>query len=149
MADMSAEMRLDPVVRLRVLAAALPGSTLVTREIGAPLASVWAVVEDLERYSPLYEPSIASAAGEERGDRKILHMTYKNGLREDCVVRLAAGWCLMQSPSVVVAFAARSTKTGTLLAHLEHWRSPGQASFAASKLEGELLEIERLAQSLS
>jgi len=146
---MSAELGLDPVVRLRILAAALPGSTLVTREIAAPLASVWAVVEDLERFSPLYEPSVVSAASEERGGRKILHVTYRNGLREDCVVRLSAGWCLMQSPSVVVAFAARSTKTGTLLAHLEHWRSPGQASFAASKLEGELLEIERLAQSLS
>lgn len=146
---MSAELGLDPVVRLRVLAAALPGSTLVTREIAAPLATVWAVVEDLERFSPLYEPSVASAAGEERGGRKMLHVTYKNGLSEDCVVRLAPGWCLMQSPTVVVAFAARSTKTGTLLAHLEHWRSAGQASFAASKLEGELLEIERLAQSLS
>jgi hypothetical protein len=146
---MTDELGLDPIVRLRVLAAALPGSTLVTREIGAPLASVWAVVEDLERFSPLYEPFVASAAGQEGGGRKILHVTYKNGLREDCVVRLAAGWCLMQSPSVVVAFAARSTQTGTLLAHLEHWRSPGQSSFAASKLEGELLEIERLAQSLS
>lgn len=146
---MSAELALDPVVRLRVLAAALPGSTLVTREIGEPLASVWAVVEDLERFSPLYEPSVVSATSEERGGRKILRVTYRNGLREDCVVRLAAGWCLMQSPSVVVAFAARSTETGTLLAHLEHWRSPGRASFAASKLEGELLEIERLAQSLS
>lgn len=146
---MSAELGLDPVVRLRVLAAALPGSTLVTREIAAPLATVWAVVEDLERFSPLYEPAVADATAEERGGRKILHVTYENGLREDCVVRLATGWCLMQSPSVVVAFAARSTKTGTLLAHLEHWRSPRQASFAPSKLEGELLEIERLAQSLS
>ncbi len=146
---MSTELQLDPIVRLRVLAAALPGSTMVTREVGAPVGSVWAVIADMERFSHLYETAVAKAVGEEMADRKVLHVTYENGLREDCVIRLTPGWCLMQSESVVVAFAARSTKSGTLLAHLEHWRLPGRPSFARSKLEGELLEIERLAKSLS
>ena len=130
---------LDPIVRLRVLAAALPGATLVCRELGAPFAAVWTVVEDLERFSPLYEPAVAEAVVDVRAGRRVLHLTYTDGQREECVVRLASGWCLMQSPSVVVAFAARPTARGTLLAHLEHWRRPGQTSFSAAKLDGELL----------
>jgi len=139
---------LDPIVRLRVLAAALPGSTLVSRELGAPFAAVWTVVEDLERFSPLYEPAVAEAMVELHAGRRVLHLTYTDGWREECIVRLAPGWCLMQSPSVVVAFAARPTARGTLLAHLEHWRRPGRTSFPAAKLEGELLTIEHLARSL-
>lgn len=144
-----AAMGLDPVVRLRVLAAALPGATLVSRELGAPFAAVWAVVEDLERFSPLYEPAVAAAVGEVRAGRRILHLTYADGQREECDVRLTRGWCLLQSARVVVAFAARPTAHGTLLAHLEHWRLPGRPSFPAAKLAGELQTIEELARSLA
>ena len=104
------------------------------------------MVEDQERFSPsIYEAAVAEVVGEERAGRRILHVTYQNGLREECVVRMSRGWCLMQSATVVVALAAHSTATGTLLAHLEHWRLPGRTPFNASKLEGELLKIESLA----
>ena len=69
-------VRLDPVVRLRVLAAALPGSTLVSRELGAPFEEVWAVVEDLERFSPVYEQAVTQAIIEVRAGRRVLHVTY-------------------------------------------------------------------------
>jgi hypothetical protein len=144
---MSRGPQLDPLARLDILAAALPGSTLVSREIGTPLASVWAVIEDLERFVPLYESAVIQAVGESEAGRRVLRVTYESGLRETFVVRLAPGWCLMQSPSFVAAFAAASAERGTLLAHLEHWRLPGRPSVAASKLEGELMEIERLARS--
>ena len=68
--------------------------------------------------------------------------------------RLRAGWCLMQSATVVVAFAARPLGGQTLLAHLEHLRTgapapePTQARHrraAHAKIDQELDTIERLA----
>jgi len=68
--------------------------------------------------------------------------------------RLRPGWCLMQSATVVIAFAARRLGSETLLAHLEHRRAqtpvPGRSGShnrraALAKIDQELHTIERLA----
>lgn len=67
--------------------------------------------------------------------------------------RLRPGWCLMQSDTVVVAFAARRQGSETLLAHLEHRRAPTEVPgrsgsyyrrAALAKIDQELHAIERL-----
>jgi hypothetical protein len=75
--------------------------------------------------------------------------------REDAMdARLRPGWCLMQSATVVIAFAARRVGSETLLAHLEHRRVqnqvPGRSDSdhhraALAKIDQELQTIERLA----
>lgn len=141
---------LDPVTRLHVLAAALPGSVVVEREIPVPFAAVWRVVADLERMVPRYEAAVASVRIVDRqGERLRLRVTLAAGLEEEVDARLTPGWCLMQSPSVVAAFAARPTGAGVLLAHLELARTRatgrGRSRRAArDRLVRELEVIEQL-----
>jgi hypothetical protein len=143
---------LDPVTRLRVLAAALPGSVVVEREIPLPFAAVWRVVADLERLVPRYEAAVAGVRILERqGERLRLRVTLAAGLEEEMDARLTPGWCLMQGPSAVAAFAARPTGAGVLLAHLEHVRTRpmgrGRSRRAArDRLVRELEVIEELAR---
>ena len=68
--------------------------------------------------------------------------------------KLRSGWCLMQSATIVIAFAARPLGSQTLLAHLEHRRVraslPSQSGShqrraAEAKIDQELQTIERLA----
>ena len=65
--------------------------------------------------------------------------------------RLRPGWCLMQSATTVIGFAARRLDGETLLAHLEHRRvqhsSPSGSNYQAAlaKIDRELRIIEMLA----
>jgi hypothetical protein len=142
----------DPVTRLHVLAAAFPGSMVVEREISAPFAAVWRVIADLERMLPRYETAVASARVIDRqGERLRVRVTLAAGREEEMDARLTPGWCLMQGPSAVAAFAARSTGAGVLLAHLEYARGPasgrGRSRRAAQeRLVRELEVIEELAR---
>lgn len=136
---------MDPIDRLAVLAAGLPGATVSRRRIGAPFEAVWRIVADLENSTPRYEPGVAevrivSRDGEELG----LVVRDTSGGEDAMRARLRTGWCVMQSDTVVIAFAARPDGDGTLLAHLEHLRGvPGAGSVA--KIDRELLAIEALA----
>ena len=145
---------IDPVNRLTVLAAALPGAAVRQRRIPAPFDTVWAVIADLEHATPRYEPGVARVHITERhGQRLHLLVGYTDGGEEPMEVRLRPGWCLMQSATVVVAFAARRVGGETLLAHLEHRRAgallPGPSRSrhpraAHAKIDQELHAIERI-----
>jgi hypothetical protein len=149
------QAEIDPVDRLAILAAALPGAAVRQRRIAAPIDAVWQVIADLEHAAPRYEPGVARMHITERhGQRLHLLVGYTDGREEPMDVRLRRGWCLMQSPTVVVAFAARTVGSQTLLAHLEHQRAGAQASdpgrsgqrrAAHAKIDQELHTIERLA----
>jgi len=146
---------IDAVDRLTVLAAALPGAAVRQRRIAAPFDAVWAVIADLEHATPRYEPGVARVHVTERhGQRLHLLVGYTDGREERTEVRLRPGWCLMQSATVVVAFAARPVGGETLLAHLEHRRAGAQVPgpsrshdrhAARAKIDQELHTIERLA----
>ena len=142
------ETGLDPFARLRILSVALPGSRLAIRETSAPFDAVWKVIQDLETFSPRYERAIVSAKLEVREGELELRAAYVGGQIEDFTVRLDEGWCLLQSPSFVAAFAAKPTERGCLVGHLERWRSRGQPTINARKLSAELVEIERLAHAI-
>jgi hypothetical protein len=145
---------IDPIDRLAILAAALPGAAVGQRRIAAPFDAVWQVIADLEHATPRYEPGVAHVRViEQRGELLRLLVRDTAGREDAMDARLRPGWCVMQSASVVVAFAARRLGSETLLAHLEHRRVqtpvPGRSGShdrraALAKIDQELHTIERL-----
>ena len=146
---------IDPVDRLTILAAALPGAAVAQRRIAAPFDAVWRVIADLENATPRYEPGVAHVRViEQRGELLRLLVQDTTGREHAMDARLRPGWCLMQSATVVIAFAARRVGSETLLAHLEHRRAQNQApgrsgshdhGAVLAKIDQELQTIERLA----
>ena len=146
---------IDPAARLSILAAALPGAALRQRRIAAPFDAVWHVIADLEHATPRYEPGVARVTITGRhGERLQLLVRNTDGREETMDMRLRPGWYLMQSPTIIIAFAARPLNSQTVLAHLEHRRAaapiPGpsrsrQRRAARAKIDQELHTIESLA----
>jgi len=146
---------LDPVDRLTILAAALPGAAVRQRQIAAPFEAVWRVIADLEHATPRYEPGVAHVRVIERHGQLLRLLVQDTGGREEMMdAKLRPGWCLMQSATVVVGFAARPLGRQTLLAHLEPQRVQAPLSSqsrsryrraAEAKIDQELQTIERLA----
>ncbi len=155
MNDPEALPGIDPIDRLAILAAALPGAAVRQRRIAAPFDAVWQVIADLEHATPRYEPGVAHVRVIERRGEFLRLLVQDTAGREDAMdARLRPGWCLMQSATVVIAFAARRMDSQTLLAHLEHRRArtavPGRSGShdrpaALAKIDQELHTIERLA----
>jgi hypothetical protein len=150
---------IDPVARLSILAAALPGAALRQRRIAAAFDAVWHLIADLEHATPRYEPGVArvNITGRQ-GERLQLLVRNTEGREERMDGRLRPGWCLMQSPTIVIAFAARPLNGQTVLAHLEHRRAaaqiPGpsqsrQHRAACAKIDQELHSIESLVTQVS
>jgi hypothetical protein len=146
---------IDPIDRLAILAAALRGAAVRQRRIAAPFYAVWGVIADMEHATPRYEPGVARVRViEQSGEFLRLLVQDTAGREETMDARLRPGWCLMQSATTVIAFAARRLDSETLLAHLEHRRVqtavPGRSGShspraALAKIDQELHTIERLA----
>lgn len=146
---------IDPIDRLAILAAALPGAAVRQRRIAAPFDAVWQVIADLEHATPRYEPGVAQVRVIEQRGEFLRLLVQDTAGREDAMdARLRPGWCLMQSATLVIAFAARRVGRETLLAHLEHRRAQSPAPdrsgshhhrAALAKIDQELQTIERLA----
>ena len=154
MNELAASGDIDPIDRLSILAAALPGAAVGQRRIAAPFDAVWRVIADLENALPRYEPDVAHVrVVERRGEFVRLWVRDTTGHEDAMEARLRPGWCLMQSASIVVGFAARCRDGDTVLAHLEHrrltTRLPGRSGprhrAALAKIDEELHVIERLA----
>jgi hypothetical protein len=153
--DAVAPADIDPIDRLTILAAALPGAVMRQRQIAAPFDAVWRVIADLEHATPRYEPGVAHVRVIERHGQFLRLLVQDTSGREEMMdARLRPGWCVMQSATVVVAFAARRLGSQTLLAHLEHQRvqtplpSQSQSPYrraAQAKIDQELQAIEQLA----
>ena len=150
---------LDPIRRMRVLAAAIPGAAVVEAVLDAPFDPVWAAATDFERVNAI-EVLIArshvrarrpdAATGGER-----LEVEYRPrpfGPRDVLEIDLRPGWCWMQSRLSVAAMAAvPEDPARTRFAHLEALRVPGRrliGPLLAAKMHAvrELRRIERLAQ---
>jgi hypothetical protein len=146
---------IDPIDRLAILAAALPGAAVRQRRITAPFEAVWQVIADLEHAVARYEPGVARVRVIERSGELLRLLVQDTDGREDAMdARLRPGWCLMQSATIVIAFAARALDSETQLAHLEHRRVPTPAPGRSgsydrravfAKIDQELRTIERLA----
>jgi hypothetical protein len=116
----------DPIRRLRVLAAATPGTTIQEQLVAAPLDAVWAVAADLEGELPKWLfVDIASVRTRAAGDdRWVADMRGHTGLRARFDVVLRPGWCLMQSRFLIGGMAAAAEGGGTRFAFLGGMRGP-------------------------
>lgn len=153
---MNATESLDPVLRLHVLAAALPGAAIAERTLDAGFENVWGVVTDLEKMAPRYETHVdAIKIIERQGDRARVVATLRGGRVEAMEVRMVPGWCLMQSEYSIVGFGARPDGQQTLLAHFEYDRKQSPfgnarlADAAHARLVRELDTIGSLARELA
>ncbi|MET9447416.1 hypothetical protein [Streptomyces cinerochromogenes] len=112
-------MSSDPVRRLRVLAAGLHAGLYAEEHLPLPYDRVWQVAADLGTELPHLVPFLREfrvAPGD--ADRKEALAVGRSGLSEAFEVRLAPGWCLMQSRLVVGGMAAVPEAGGTRFAVL-------------------------------
>ncbi|NUR89083.1 MAG: hypothetical protein HOY71_33790, partial [Nonomuraea sp.] len=109
---------LDPVRRLRVLAAAVPGAVVAERIVPAPFERVWEVASDLEREFGTFEPDMRRLriVADDGGGRLVAEARSRYGMRARFDVDLRPGWCWMQSRFLLVGLAATAVPEGTLVA---------------------------------
>ncbi|WP_157875805.1 SRPBCC family protein [Streptacidiphilus griseoplanus] len=124
--------QMDPVRRLRVLAAGVRGGMFAEGFIDAPPEGVWAVAADLEGELPHLVPSVRSfRLMDDSGSRLRAVAVGPLGHRADFEVVLEYGWCLMQSPLVIGGMAAVAEGSGTRFAVLGGVRTAGLVPVAA------------------
>lgn len=137
-------MTLDPIDRLRVIAAGLDDAVLVERLLDAPYDAVWRLASDLEHGVPQFEPDVEAIDIVEREGESLRTLVQTTGgLQLPMEVVLRDGYCLMQSEPVAIGMAARPEAGKTRFAHFESLRG---RSVERAKLLGELRELERLAR---
>jgi hypothetical protein len=140
-------MTLDPIARLRAIAAGLPEAGFIEAVLDAPYASVWGVASDLERGVPKYESAVrAVEILERRGERLKITVQTSDGTRLPMEVILRDGYCLMQSGPVAIGMAARAEGRRTRFAHFELLRGRPADAAVETKLAAELRQIEQLAR---
>jgi hypothetical protein len=149
---------LDPIRRVRVLAAAIPGAAVAEGVLDAPFDAVWEVVTDFEHVGGIEifikDARIRSRRPDPETAGERVELEYKLrpfGPRDVTEVDLRPGWCWMQSPLAVAAMAAVPEGERTRFAHLEAVRLPGRRLFgpllrAKMALVRELRRFERGAQ---
>jgi hypothetical protein len=147
---------LDPIDRLRVLAAGIPGAAMVERVLDAPFEAVWATATDFEGALSGFEIGVSAARVVARdGDRVTLESRVPLlRLRQRVDIHLREGWCLMQGRGFVAGMAARPEGNRTRFAHLEAARVPGARLTrplvkAKMIMTRELRRIEKLALAAS
>jgi hypothetical protein len=129
------DAELDPLARLGLVQATMPGSALAEAVIDAPFEDVWGYVSDLERSVPEFDrlvrririrsrrPDVGDGA--ERLDVQAWEVGLPVPLRFD--VRLEPGLCLMRGWGRLyfVGMAARPEGDRTRFRHVEGVPLPG------------------------
>ena len=140
---------LDPVQRLRVLAAALPYVAFEEAVVDAPVEEVWEFWGDLERSTPLIELGVAQVDIVRRqGDRLDLAVRSVLGTTMAMQAELRFGWCVMQSRNTRIGMAAAAEADGskTRLAHFEGSSLLGRLArpYFRWNIRGDLRRIAKL-----
>jgi hypothetical protein len=122
------EIELDPVARLRALAAGLPHVALAEHVFDAPFDAVWGIVGDLENGVPRFEFGVRDLTITARdGDQLELVSRDPIGLKTSFRAVLRPGWCVMHARSADIGMAAAATSDGrTRFAHFEGIRWLGR-----------------------
>jgi hypothetical protein len=143
---------IDPIRRIRILAATYPGCTVVEKVVDAPFDAVWSIAGDLEHGTPRFESAVAKVRLLPREtDRLHLISVSPRGTERHFEAILRPGWCWMQSGRLLIAMAARSEGGRTRLAHLEGLRfNPTRLlrPILRRKITHELERIEALAREI-
>ncbi|MEZ0092026.1 hypothetical protein [Streptacidiphilus sp. EB129] len=119
---------LDPVRRLRVLAAGISGAALAERVIPLPFDRLWGIVSDLEHELGTFEVDMRDITLREVDGRLEAHARGRLGFRARFDVQLEPGWCWMQSRFLMIGIAAVPVPNGTLVAATGGFRLPGRAA---------------------
>lgn len=142
---------LDPVRRMRVLAAAMPHAAFLERVLDAPFGAVWRVASDLERGTPQWEKNVAALVVLEReGERLEVEIRSPFGIRLRADAVLRPGWCVMQGRLFAVGMAAAPEGERTRFAHFEALRLPGSRvlrPLLRHRIHHEFESLERLARA--
>ncbi len=116
-------VELDPIQRVEVLAAALPGTVVHRSEFDQDLATFWSWISDLERSVPAFDSDVSSlqilsieGANLRIRARGPWWMAFAP-IRFD--VRLEEGFCWMTSRLYVVGMGAVDHDGRTIFAHCE------------------------------
>lgn len=118
---------LDPIRRLHILAAAVPGAVVAETTLAIPFDTVWAVAADLERELPRYLPDVRSfTITRDDGEQLQAHARGYGGLRARFDIILRPGWCVMRSRFLLGGMAAVPVGDHTRLAFLAGGHVPGQ-----------------------
>ncbi|MET9853947.1 hypothetical protein ABZY57_13465 [Streptomyces sp. NPDC006450] len=144
--------RMDPVARLRIMAAGVPGARVVEEVLPAPLDAVWAVMSDLEGEFGSFQPDMRTVRVlRVTGDRVEALARSKYGLRAHFHGVLRPGWCWLQSRFLIIGMAAAPAPDGATRAALTGGvRVPGRAAIVPLGAERELREaMARLAGRVS
>ena len=102
-------VEIDPVAKLRALAAGIPLAVVDEALFDVPFERFWGFVGDLEKSTPRIEGSVHGVRIlERRGDDRLrLEIRTLIGTRDEFEVVLRPGYCIMQSGRAVVGMAAR------------------------------------------
>jgi len=148
---------LDPIRRLRVMAAVVPGAVVLEQTLDAPMDHVWAVASGFEEYLHRFEGGIRSARiasrdGADDDQRLDLRIRTIVGLPLRMDVILRPGWCWMEARprTYTVGMAAIPDGTRTRFAHLEGIPLPGGrlvSPLIRRAMSNDLHRIESLARS--
>ena len=123
---------IDPIRRLRVLAAGVSGAVVAEGFLPEAYEEVWARLSDLERELPRLVPDLRWLRITRReGDRLEVVARGHSGLRARFDAVLRPGWCFMQSRFLIIGMAAAPAPGGTALATLAAVRVPGCRAIAA------------------
>jgi len=151
---------LDPVRRLKVIAATARHPVVAERRLAAPLSEVWRVASDLEGELPgivtglrSFTPAArdGSAAGDDPAAERFSAVAVSAVRhRERFEVMLRPGYCLMQSRMLLGGMAAVEDGAGTRFAMLWAFRFPGGGTLqglplfrSAARSEAMLDRLER------
>ena len=123
-------VELDPVTRLRALAASLPWVSFDECVIEAPFERVWWYIQEMERGVPQFEGNVRRIEILAReGERLELVSTGPLGLRQRIRAVLRPGWCVMRSRHGEIGMAATPVGPGaTRFAHFEGSRTLGRVA---------------------
>ncbi|GLY81747.1 hypothetical protein [Actinoallomurus iriomotensis] len=121
---------LDPVRRLRALAAGIPGAHVTERVLDEPFAEVWALLADLEGTFGRIEPDMRRIRViRTDGDRLEARARSRFGMRARFDGTLRPGWCWLQSRFLLIGVAAAPEPGGgTRVALTGGVRVPGRAA---------------------
>jgi hypothetical protein len=104
---------LDPVRRLRVLAAGIPGAAVTERVFDRPLAQVWELMWGEGRAFAELQPDMRSITRlTVAGDHVSLHARSHYGMRAHLKGVARPGWCWLQSRFLLIGMAATEEPDG-------------------------------------
>jgi hypothetical protein len=121
---------LDPVRRLRVLAAGIPGAAVTERVFDTAPAQAWDLMWGDGRNFTVFQTDMHSIESMERDEERVrMLVRSRYGMRAQLEGTVRIGWCWLQSRFLLIGMAAAAEPGGgTRVALTGGVRVPGRAA---------------------